>query len=161
MIEAVDKSKIDLFRPLIEERVAEAQLGERMPADLAFSTVKMQIQSGMFQCFTDNTSDPKGLLVLIVGNISFFVEKTCSIAILHVSKDYREQNPAGAARMASEFVRHAEVYARSQGCNCLRAGSWVWRDSKDIGAIYERAGMEVQSTEYVKMVNEKGGEAAA
>ena len=83
MIHQLNISKIDLVRPLIEERVRESGIGKRMQTDLAIATIRMHAQSGYFNVLVDNVENPTALLILVVGPITFFNEVTCSIALLH------------------------------------------------------------------------------
>ena len=157
MIHQLNINKLELIRPLVEERVREAGLGKRMPPDLALATIEMHAQSGYFNIFVDNVENPTALLILVVGPVTLFAEVTCSMTLLHVAKSVRTESPKIAARLSSEMMQHSEAFARQRGCDCLRSGSWVWREHVDISAIYEKSGMEKQSITYVKMLREEAG----
>tara|TARA_R110002110_G_scaffold94520_5_gene244926 strand:+ start:394 stop:867 length:474 start_codon:yes stop_codon:yes gene_type:complete len=157
MIHQLNINKLELIRPLVEERVREAGLIERMPPDLLIATIESQAQSGHFNIFVDNVENPTALVILVVGTAPMLAEITCSIIILHVAQSVKDESPKTAARLASEMMQHSEAFARQRGCDCVRANSWEWRGHGDDSALCEQSGMEKQSVAYVKMLREGAG----
>jgi hypothetical protein len=152
ILKPVEFSEAEPIFPLVEERIAETHLGPRLDFGLAKAMILTNLMQKTVEVFTDDKEKPNCVLIVNYGRLTVMPEMCAIMSVMHVSKAFREKDPNAAIHLGREMLKLAEVQARSKGCDVLRGSSLVWRGGLDISSFYESSGFEIQSKEYVKLL---------
>lgn len=135
---------LPVIAPLVQKRVEEANLQQRITVDNALGKIHGIVESGNGAVFVDVLLEPTVVVVLATGTSPIFEEKFCNILLLYVDSAKRD------LRKALEAMQTIETYARNEKCTTVYGESWVWRGAEGIDGIYQQQGYERQSVCYVK-----------
>lgn len=139
--------QIPKLGPLIQQRIVESKLENRLTMDRALSNVHHLMAMGTGTAFVDNLENPTSVVILqIIDNPVVFEEKACSVILIYVDRQHR------SVQKALDAVKTIENYARSKGCTCIYGASWKFNgtDGDGIGALWLRAGYVEQEVVYRK-----------
>lgn len=143
----IDKLTLPVLVPLIQARIDESQLGNRVSAERAIKHTFGLIDTGTGAAFVDDLENPTVAIILqTVSTGLVFEEKSCNIILIYVPKEHRTLQKALTA------VKQIETYAREQQCTVIYGSSWLYKgvDQGGIGALWKHAGFEEQELVYVK-----------
>ena len=144
--------------PLIDERIEEAGIRSRIDPDYAKLLITQNLFGKGIEVFTDDIAKPNCALVMSYGRLSILTEECAIISFIHVSKALREKDVVASLTLGKTMLKVAELQARNHRCHSLRGTSLVWRGGPDISSFFEAHEFELQSHEYVKLLNHNGHE---
>lgn len=140
---------LSIVGPLLQKRIEESRLGDRITMDRALSWTHSLIENNRGAAFVDDEILPTACVIVQYvprENSVVFDESYCSVILIYVPRESRTLPKALAC------VRAIEDYAKSKNCHCIYGSSWKFQgvDGDGIGKLWEHAGYEVQEIVYRK-----------
>jgi hypothetical protein len=139
-----------IVQPIFETRVGEANMEGRVVMEHLMKSLEGGYEARSMAAFVDDLTDPKGCLVLAVGNNVMTPAAVCVVRLIWVAPDLRRK-PA-SARIVKDMMATLDAFARINECETIIASSWLYLGAEPIDELWCRQGFDLQEKVYVKVL---------
>lgn len=147
-------TKLDGIKPLLEEAIAELNLGDRTTIDFLINRIKIGFTQRSIDAYVDQVEGPRHLIVFEKSHGGVTNESLLEIRFIFSTKEER-----GAEGVTEMFKEQIDAYSELFPFDAILASSWVYEGASPIAALWKGWGFKKQEVVYVKTldIHKEGG----
>lgn len=149
----IPKSRLEeVLKPILEQRLQEANLGGRTSVEYIQENVKRGYDTREISCFVDDLENPKSFLACGVYLNAFIDQLFAGAFLIWVDPSIRKSKQG--YRCLKELVQTLEDYAKMQNADVVTLAEWHYLTGpSDVGKTWGKFEYDKQETTYIKLLN--------